>query len=43
MSDAGLTSQELRQRHADDISKARTFETVGVSEQIAKDHLVMGI
>ena len=39
MSEGGLTSQELRQRHADDISNARTFQTAGVSDQVAKDYL----
>jgi hypothetical protein len=35
----GLTSQELRQRHADEIANGRTFQTAGVSDQVAKDYL----
>lgn len=39
MSGVGHTSAESRQRHSDDISSARTFETAGISEQAAKDYL----
>lgn len=39
MSSPGLTPADLRQRHSDAISSARTFETIGVTEQAAKDFL----